>query len=109
MKSHSGPLRCATNDSDCSRAWVTALMICPVAYGIRMPQVELMVSRTSINTYHQRYWTMKCVTNRKGVAGSGGAAGARCRGTSIGSDRTRGSMQRLETVLLEDLGGRLGT
>jgi len=34
-------------------------MICPVAYGMRIPQVELIVSNTIITTYHQRNRAMK--------------------------------------------------
>src|SRR6201999_4230679 len=96
MNNHSGPFKCSTSESDCSWAWVTALMICPVAYGIRMPQVELMVSSAIINRYQGRYWRAKYRTKRKGVAGSAGAADARCRGTSIYMDRTAGANELVE-------------
>src|SRR5262245_12021835 len=83
MKSQSGPLKVATKDSDCSWARVTALMICPVAYGMRIPEVALIVSNTSIATYHPRNFAMKYITKRNGVGGSWGAPGARCTKSSM--------------------------
>ena len=90
--SHSGPDRLHRRPPGpargaCTWASVTALMILPVAYGMRMPQVELMPSSSTIDRYHQRYLPTNQAMKRNGVAGSGGASGA------VGRRRSRYPMR----------------